>query len=111
MRIRYKSRKLEKTVDSPKNILKHYGTRAKQVKQRLDEIKASENLAVLYKISRANCHLLTGDRKGQLAVDISGNHRIIFLPDHDPVPELEDGGYNRNAITDILIVSIGEDYH
>ncbi len=45
------------------------------------------------------------------AVDISGNHRIIFKPDHNPPPEKEDGGLDWSRVTDITIIAIGEDYH
>jgi len=57
-----------------------------------------------------NCHELTGDRKGELAVDVSANYRMIFEPDHDPIPKKEDGGLNWEEVTKIQINEI-EDYH
>jgi len=111
MQLTYDSNKLAKSVSTPRKILRNYGTRAKLINQRIEELKAAANLAVMQTIPKANCHELSGKRKGQLAVDISGNHRIIFQPNHDPFPRKEDGGLDWNAIINILIVDIGEDYH
>jgi plasmid maintenance system killer protein len=111
MKISFKRNKLSKTVATPTEIIKNYGTRAKQVKQRLDELKAAANLAVMQTLPRANCHELSGKLNGAFAVDVSANHRIIFEPDHDPVPSKEDGGIDLTQITSITILAIGEDYH
>lgn len=111
MRIGYKRNKLAKTVASPKDILKNYGTRAKLVKQRLDELAAAPTLEIMRTLPKANCHGLSGDRKGEFAVDISANHRIIFEPDHDPVPLKPNGEIDWTQITNITILDIGEDYH
>lgn len=111
MNISYKSNKLGKSVASPKDIMKYYGTRAKLVNRRIEELKAAATLEAMRTLPQANCHELSGDRKGEFAVDISANHRIIFEPDHDPIPQTEDGGINWTQITDITILAIGEDYH
>lgn len=110
MQISYKTRKLEKSVENAKAIVKNYGTRAKLVKQRLEELKAAPNLSDFRKMPQTNCHELKGDRKGQLAIDISANHRIIFVPDNEQTNK-EDGGLDWSKITKIRIIAIGEDYH
>ena len=110
MVIHYKSNKLQKQLGSPKAIIKSYGQRAKKVKQRIDELIAANNLGIMRTLPAANCHELTGNRKGELAVDVSGNFRLIFEPYHDPIPEKEDGGLDWDAVTEIQIVEIG-DYH
>ncbi|MDA3930601.1 MAG: killer suppression protein HigA [Prolixibacteraceae bacterium] len=111
MKIRYKNNKLEKSVVDAKSIIKNYGTRAKLVKQRLEEVKAAKSLADFQFMPKANCHELKGNRKGKLAIDISANHRIIFIPNHDPHPTKDDGGLDWSQVFEILIESIGEDYH
>jgi len=111
MNIRYQKRKLEKSVESYSAIKKDYGDRAKKVNQRIDELTAAANLEAMRSIPAANCHELKADRAGEIAVDISPNHRIIFLPDHDPLPRKEDGGLDWILITSIVIAAIGEDYH
>jgi proteic killer suppression protein len=113
MTIEYKSNKLNKSVESPRAILKNYGTRAKLVNQRLEELKAAKNLSDFKNIPKANCHELTNanGKKDELALDISANHRIIFKPNHDPIPRKEDGGLDWSLVTHIIIIEIGEDYH
>lgn len=83
---------------------------AKKVNQRMKELSASNNLKVLKTLPAANCHELKGDRKGEFAVDISVNHRIVFVPDQYPVPVKEDNSINCIRITDIQILGT-EDYH
>ena len=61
-------------------------------------------------IPAARCHELTGNRKGQLAVRVSVNYRLIFEPNHEPVPAKADGGLDWEAVTAITILDI-EDYH
>ncbi len=111
MEIIYKTNKLEKTVESPSAILKNYGTRAKLVNQRLKELEAAKSLEDFRFIPKANCHLLEPKKDGIFAVDISGNHRIIFEPNHNPIPLKEDGGFDWTQIISIKILDIGEDYH
>jgi len=111
MKIRYQTRKLEKSVESLSAIKKNYGDRARKVSQRLDDLASVVNLEAMRSFSSARCHELTGTRQGELAIDLTPNHRIIFLPDHDPLPRKEDGGLDWIRITGIVIVAIGEDYH
>jgi plasmid maintenance system killer protein len=111
MKINYQPKKLQKTIADYRSILKHYGTMAQKVNQRLKEMEASPTLEDIGKIPAARCHELKANWKGYLAVDVSGNHRIIFKPDHDPPPEKDDGGLDWSQVTAITIVAIGNVYH
>ena len=110
MKITFKSNKLEKQLTEAKEMQKAFGTMAKKVNQRMQELIYSQNLEILKTIPAANCHELKGDRKGEFAVDISGNFRIIFIPDHNPIPFKEDKSIDCIKITDIQILKT-EDYH
>lgn len=110
MDIRYKNRKLEKQLTNPRELVKSFGQLAVKIKMRIKNIKDADNLAVLRTIPAARCHELTGERKGELAVNVSGNYRLIFEPNHDPIPKKEDGGLNWEEVTKIQINEI-EDYH
>jgi proteic killer suppression protein len=109
--IRYKSNKLEKMLSSAVAIKKNFGTNARRVAQRMEDITSSPNLQVLCTIPQANCHPLGGDRDDQWAVDISANHRLIFKIDQDPIPLKDDGSVNRIEVTEIQIIAAQEDYH
>lgn len=108
--IRYKNNKLEKQLGSASEIKTAFGKMAKKVSVRLDDIRAAPNLKVLEQLQQAACHELKGNREGEWAVSISGNHRMIFTIDHDPIPIDDNGLINKILVTDIVITGT-EDYH
>lgn len=110
MKIRYGSNKIAQKLEDASAIKRSFGVMAKKVSMRLDDIRAAPNLAVLKQIPQAACHQLKGNKKGQWAVSISGNHRLIFELDHDPIPLKEDESIDEIVITDIVIIGT-EDYH
>lgn len=78
MEISYKSRKLEKQLTDPNEMIKSFGQLARKVNQRLKDLTDADNLAIMRTIPAARCHELTGGRKGELALDVSGNYRMIL---------------------------------
>lgn len=94
MEISYKNKKLEKQLTDPREMSKSFGQLARKVNQRLKDLADADTLAIMRTIPAANCHELTGDRKGELAVDVSGNYRLIFEPNNKPLPKKNDGGLN-----------------
>jgi plasmid maintenance system killer protein len=110
MNVDYKSNKLRKQMGGASEIKKAFGVNAKRVSARMDDIRASPNLAILMQIPAANCHPLTGNRVGEWAVDISANHRLIFVIANDPIPKAADGSIQTVSVTDICIIETG-DYH
>ena len=111
MNVDFKSNKLQKQLTIPSEIKKTFGVNAERVSQRMDDIKAANNLQVLCSIPKANCHPLSGNRIGEWAIDISANHRMIFIITNNPIPKQEDGGIDRIQVTDIKIITGQEDYH
>lgn len=110
MKLTFKNRKLEKQLTDPKEMTKSFGQLAAKLKMRIKNLRDSDNLAMMRNIPAARCHELAGDRRGELAVDVSGNYRLIFEPCHDPVPRKADGGLDWDAVTCIQLNGI-EDYH
>jgi proteic killer suppression protein len=110
MKVTFKNKKLEKSLTVSSEIVKTYGSRAKKVKQRMDEIRASANVSFLMQIPAANCHELKGSLKGIFPVDISGNWRILFEPDCYPVPAETDGSMDYQKIQSVKILEV-KDYH
>lgn len=111
MEIAFGSRKLQKLCNSEKEMRAKLGDRCAKVLQlRFTQIAASPTLENLGKIPGARCHELTADRKGQLAVDLVHPRRLVFEPDHDPVPEKPDGWLDLQQVTRVIIVEI-VDYH
>jgi proteic killer suppression protein len=111
MEIAFGSRKMQKLCSSEKEMRAKLGDRAMKVLQlRLTQIAAADTLDDLGKVPGARCHELTADRKGQLAVDVVHPRRLVFEPDHNPVPEKPDGGLDWQQVTRVLIIEI-IDYH
>ena len=113
MDISFKSTKLEKEFNEGKRLKKVYGgIRAKKIRIRLSELRAAISLYDLgppYD-GPGRCHELKGERKGQLSVDLDHPYRLIFVPNHEPVPRKVDGGLDWNQVTAIIITGI-EDTH
>lgn len=110
MNVIYSSNKIRKKLSSPSEIKKAFGVMAKKVQNRLDDIIAAPNLKVLIQIPAANCHSLAGNKRGEWALDISSNHRMIFEINHDPVPKKDNGEIETIRVTDIRIIET-TDYH
>jgi plasmid maintenance system killer protein len=110
VKIRIINNKLAKKLEDASAIKKAFGDMAKKVAARLDDIRASPSLAILRQLPQADCHQLKGDRVGEWAVRISGNHRLLFEIDQDPVPLRNDGIVDEVAVTAIVIIGT-EDYH
>lgn len=110
MQVTYQKNKLQKQLSSASEIKKNFGVNAKRVANRMDEIAASPNLAILMQIPAANCHSLTGDRNGEWALDISKNFRLIFEIANEPIPKTDNGSIDTIMVTDIRVLEVG-DYH
>lgn len=111
MDILFRTTKLEKDCNDFKRLTRRYGSEtAKIIRRRLDQLRASANLAQVASLPQARCHELRGNRKGQLAVDADYPKRIVFVPYHDPIPRKPDGGLAWDEVTAIEIIAI-EDYH
>lgn len=110
MNLSYKNNKLEQSLTEDKNIIKSYGALSKKIKQRIEQIKAADDLSIVAKIPVLRLHTYKGDRLGEWSIDIQENWRICFEIDQDPIPTLDDGGVNLNKVTAIKILSV-EDPH
>lgn len=81
---------------------------AKLLTRRLVELRAARSLSDMSRLPGPRCHPLSGNRKGQLSVDLDHPNRLIFVPDQDPVPTKPDGGLDWSRITTILIIEIAD---
>jgi len=111
--ISFKSTKLKKEFNEGKMLEKVHGSlRAKKIRIRLTEFMAASCLNDFWppKTGPGRCHELTGERKGQISVDLDHPYRLIFVPNHKPIPQMLDGGLDWKQVTAITILGI-EDTH
>ena len=108
--ISWSSRKLEKSCSDDHQGEKRWGTdHWKLLKRRLAALGGAPTLADMDGVP-GNCHQLHADRDDDFAVELWGPYRLIFVPDHEPVPLLDDGGIDKTHVTHIMIKEV-DDYH
>ena len=107
MVIYFKTKRLQKICSIANESIKKLGSKmARKLQQRLMELKAASCLADISKVPSPRCHPLSGDRGGQLSVDLEHPYRLLFIPANDPIPVKQDGGLDWAKVTEIEIVEI-----
>jgi len=82
--VNFKTKKLKKCYCQSNQAQKEFGSQiARKYIQRVNLIKAAKNLDEVMSLPGLRCHLLTGNRKGQYAVKLTGFYRLIFTVDGD----------------------------
>ena len=108
--ISWSDRKLQKSCSSDKDGTPTFGAdQWKVLKRRILSLEVAPTLADMYGVP-GRFHELSEDRSGQFSLDLRGSYRLIFEPDHEPVPLLDDGGIDRTLVTKIVITEV-VDYH
>lgn len=108
MQITYANRELEKLCNKSNHAIRKLGDiGARKLHSRLADIEAAHNVTELI---AGSPHPLKGDREGDFSLKLDGGRRLVFRPEHDPLPRLEDRGVDWGNVTAVRIVEIG-DYH
>jgi proteic killer suppression protein len=109
MHITFKTRKLQKICSKKVESRKHLGAKCgRKLQQRMMELQAARTIADISRLPPARCHELTGNRKGQLSVDLEHPYRLLFIVADNPYPELECGGLEWEGVTEIEIIGIAD---
>lgn len=111
MELRFAHGKLEKECNDMRLLQRRHGERrAKLLANRLAVLAAATSLADLWPPYRGpmRCHELTGDRAGQLSLDLDHPYRLLFCPDHTPPPQRPEGGLDWARVTRILILEVAD---
>lgn len=77
---------------------------------RLATLQDAETLAEVPATPPDRLHQLREDRDEQFAVWLDHPYRLVFEPNHDPLPRREDGGIDPNQVTAITGFEV-VDYH
>jgi proteic killer suppression protein len=106
--ITFRTKKLRKQCTDAKQMATAFGSvQASRLRQRLDDLRAAENLEVMRTLP-GRCHELKAARAGQLSVDLDHPYRLIFEPANNPVPQHDDGGLDWSAVTAVRILEIAD---
>jgi plasmid maintenance system killer protein len=111
MDITFRNEKLAKIFNSEMGLVREYGNQnAKEIRRRMAVLAAATCLEEVPIRPPERRHELIGNRKGQLAVDIKHPQRLVFVPNHNPLPRKTDGDLDLKKINAITIIEV-EDYH
>lgn len=84
MEVKFKTNKLQKQYQNHKEAIKAYGLQiAKKYINRIDILKSAKSFDDLYKIPQLKFHPLSGNRKGEFAISLTGYWRLIITNDGD----------------------------
>ena len=109
--IDFRTNRLERTLNEERELVRTYGARmARAIQRRLATIDEARTLSEVPTTPPERRHQLHGERRGQYAVDLIHPYRLIFEPNHDPVPRRPDGAVETDHVTAITIVEV-IDYH
>lgn len=82
MQINFRTNKLEKQYLQKIEAIKAYGSEvAKKYILRVNILKSAKCFDDLYSIPTLDFHQLTGNRKGQFAIKLTGFYRLIITND------------------------------
>lgn len=110
MDILFATKRLRVQCTGERELTRTWGPeRARRLRRRLDDLRAAGNLEVMRTLP-GRCHELTGNRKGQLSIDLDGPYRLIFEPADDPPPTMKSGGLDWQRVTASSILAV-EDTH
>lgn len=108
MKIDIKDKKVRELCEKQAVAVKKLGPAcARKLRCRLADLEAATHVTDLVV---GHPHPLKGDRNGQFALDLAGGFRLVFEPNHNPVPQCSDGSIDWSQVSIVCIEYIG-DYH
>jgi len=106
LNITFHDKSFRDECNDQKRLTKRHGVlRAKKIRQRLDDLLAADTLEVMRSLP-GRCHELTGDRQGELSLDLDHPWRLIFRPADNPPSLKTDGGIDWKHVRTIEIIGI-----
>lgn len=111
MIVSYATAKLESEFKDERQLLRNRGkNQANKIKLRLSTILAANYLEELRPPTPGHFHSLVENKAGWIACHLDEPYRLIFEPDHNPLPKLAAGGLDWTQVTRIKILG-GLNYH
>lgn len=110
MDIYFTSKSLERKCSEERRRVREWGPEgAKKILLRLQQLQAAGTLEDMRSLP-GRVHVLSGDRAGQLAIDVHHPRRLVFQPTVQPPPEMDSGRLDWAAVESVTILEI-VDYH
>lgn len=107
MQVTYANRGLERWCSSPSARARKWGTEnARKLGSRLKELKAADTLADMRALPQARAHELSGERKGQISLDLSHPYRLIVTPADPDLARRADGGLEWSEVVAVVVQEV-----
>ena len=111
MEVSFANARLDRLFHNESALVRAYGSRrAQSMLARLAALRQRPTLSQVPTTPPLRRHQLTGNRNEQYAVDIDRQFRLVFAPDHNPIPRRPDRGIDTDRVTAIVITEV-IDYH
>ncbi len=111
MNIDFARPRLKRTFNSETALKRAYGDRMiRTIAMRMKVLRHAPTLSKVPVTKPDRRHQLEGNRAGQYAVDLVHPKRLVFEPNHNPMPRKKDGGIDTDQVTAITIIEV-IDYH
>jgi proteic killer suppression protein len=110
MDVTFASRKLQKVCESEKDLRRAYGNDcAKKAMNRLSDLRAAATLEDMRNLP-GRCHELTGERAGQLGINLTGGRRLVIVPSAGWPSGKDKGSHVWHEVDAVQVLEI-VDYH
>jgi len=108
MQINFIDEKLRKLCEIKREAEKKLGSdSARKLCSRLSDLEAADNV---HELIAGHPHPLQPDSLREFSLELSNGKRLVFKPDHEPIPIDEHNNTDWAKVTAIIVVYIG-DYH
>jgi proteic killer suppression protein len=108
MEINFKDKTLKDLCEQKSLAQRKLGIQmARKLQARLADLMTA---SVVTELCAGRPHPLTGDRAGQFALNLVHPQRLVFEPDHSPVPRSESGGIDWSRVTRVCIIWMGDNH-
>ena len=92
MDVEFRSRRLEQRYEHGTDAIRAWGSEVgRRYVERVAALLQAESLEHLYRIRSFDLHPLTGDRRGQYAMRLTGQMRLILSVQSDRYVTVEEG--------------------
>src|ERR1700730_10307290 len=109
MEIHFRSKKLQDLCNSKEETIRRWGAlRAAVVRRRLKQLKAAKNLSVIKTLPGQDLRVLTGARKGELALDAQYPLGVMFVPTQENNLHAADGHMDLVRVSAITVLASTE---
>lgn len=107
MEVSFDTKKMQKLCALLKAMQREWGPEmAKKLALRLNQLEDADNLEIVARSRLGRFHEYAGGAKGVLALDLVHPQRLLFRPNHDPVPYKEGNELDLAAVTRVVILGV-----